>query len=103
MTPLLAVPILNAVGFSAAGPVAGKGQASLTLRYRLVQPFFPSLSLRPLGTLAAGIQSGIGNVAAGSLFAGAQGAAMGAGLPVVANVVGGAVTGVVGLAAAVFA
>ena len=53
-----------------------------------------------LGTLAAGLQSGIGNVIAGSLFATAQGTAMGAGIPIVANVVGGAVTGVMGLAAA---
>ena len=53
-----------------------------------------------LGTLAAGIQAGIGNVAAGSLFAAAQGAAMGAGIPVLANVVGGVVTGVVGAALA---
>ena len=55
-----------------------------------------------LGTLAAGIQSMIGNVAAGSLFATAQATAMGAGTPVIAQVVGGAVTGVVGVAAALF-
>ena len=62
--------------------------------------FFFFFLPRVLGTLAAGIQSGIGNVAAGSLFASVQGAAMGAGIPVVAQVVGGAVTGVVGLVAA---
>lgn len=49
------------------------------------------------GTLAAGIQSGIGNVVAGSLFAGAQATAMGAGIPVLAQVIGGTVTGAVGL------
>jgi len=58
------------------------------------------LCYRILGTLAAGIQSGIGNVAAGSLFATVQGAAMGAGTPVVAQAVGGAVTGVVGFVVA---
>jgi hypothetical protein len=52
------------------------------------------------GTLAAGIQSTIGNVAAGSLFATAQGAAMGAGIPIIAQAIGGTVTGVVGLAVA---
>ena len=57
---------------------------------------------RYLGTLAAGLQSGIGNVAAGSLFATAQGTAMGAGIPVLGQVIGGAVTGVVGAAAALF-
>lgn len=54
-----------------------------------------------VGTLAAGIQSTIGNVAAGSLFATAQATAMGAGIPVLANAIGGAVTGVVGVAVAV--
>ena len=52
------------------------------------------------GTLAAGIQSSIGNVAAGSLFATAQGVAMGAGIPVLVQTVGGTITGVVGLAVA---
>ena len=53
-----------------------------------------------LGSLAAGLQAGIGNVAAGSLFATAQATAMGAGIPVLAQTIGGAVTGVVGLAVA---
>ena len=52
------------------------------------------------GTLAAGIQSFIGSVAAGGLFATAQGIAMGAGIPVLAQVVGGAIAGVVGLVVA---
>ena len=57
-----------------------------------------------LGSLAAGIQSGIGaNVVAGGWFATAQATAMGAGIPAVANVVGGAVTGVVGVALAALA
>ena len=46
-----------------------------------------------LGTLAAGLQAGIGNVAAGSLFAGAQATAMGAAVPVLGQVIGGGVTG----------
>ena len=58
------------------------------------------LCYRMLGTLAAGLQSGIGNVVAGSLFATAQGTAMGAGIPVVAQAVGGTVTGIVGLVVA---
>jgi len=49
-TKLLVVPLLNIFGFSAAGPVAG--------------------------SLAALYQAYIGNVAAGSLFALAQAAAM---------------------------
>lgn len=48
--------------------------------------------------VAAGIQASIGNVAAGSLFATAQGIAMRAGVPVLAKVVGGAVSEVVGSA-----
>lgn len=60
----------------------------------------PHFFLCDLGTLAAGLQAGIGNVAAGSLFATVQGTAMGAGIPVFAQVVGGAVTGAVGLVVA---
>ena len=67
--------------------------------------FVPATLLcsRILGTIAAGLQSGIGNVVAGSLFATAQGTAMGAGIPVLAQVIGGTVTGVMGVAAAALA
>ena len=82
------------MGFSAAGPVAGKRRSPLLRRCTTPSNL---LRCRTLGTLAAGIQAGIGNVAAGSLFAAAQGAAMGAGIPVLANVVGGAVSGTVGV------
>lgn len=56
-----------------------------------------------LGTLAAGIQSSIGNVAAGSLFATAQSVAMGGGIPILWTICGGvvgAVVGAVGMAVA---
>lgn len=46
------------------------------------------------GGIAAGIQAGIGNVAAGSLFAGAQAVAAGAALPAVGYVTAGAITAV---------
>jgi hypothetical protein len=49
--------------------------------------------MRPAGGIAAGIQAGMGNVAAGSLFAGAQSVAMGGALPVVGNVIAGGITG----------
>ena len=49
-----------------------------------------------IGGIAAGVQSWIGNVAAGGFFAGAQAAAMGGGVPAVFQAVGGAVGGVVG-------
>ncbi|KAG6197129.1 hypothetical protein E4U50_007983 [Claviceps purpurea] len=64
--PALAVaPVLGSLGFGALGPVAGSA--------------------------AAGIQSGIGNVAAGSLFATLQSAGMGgAGIAVVNAAVSGA-------------
>ncbi|KAK0449932.1 adaptin N terminal region-domain-containing protein [Armillaria borealis] len=55
LTPILAPAALGLVGFSAAGPVAG--------------------------TLAAAIQSSIGNVAAGSAFAVAQSIGMGGAIP----------------------
>ncbi|KAF9785311.1 hypothetical protein BJ322DRAFT_823627 [Thelephora terrestris] len=75
LAPFLTVPVLNVVGFSAAGPVAG--------------------------SLAAGLQATIGNVAAGSLFATAQATAMGAGVPVLAQGVGGVFTGVAAMVVAV--
>ncbi|KAJ7920790.1 hypothetical protein B0H13DRAFT_1986243, partial [Mycena leptocephala] len=51
LAPIAAPAVLGIVGFGAAGPVAGG--------------------------IAAGIQAGIGNVVAGSLFAGAQSVAAG--------------------------
>jgi len=45
------------------------------------------------GTFAAVTQAGIGNVVAGSYFAGAQAAAMGAGLPAIGYGIAGAVSG----------
>ncbi|KAI9465363.1 hypothetical protein BJY52DRAFT_1221020 [Lactarius psammicola] len=72
LTPIVAPAALGVVGFSAAGPVAG--------------------------TMAAGIQAGIGNVVAGSLFATAQSVAMGGAIPAVVSAAGaglGAVGGAV--------
>jgi len=74
LTPVLITAGLGVVGFSAAGPVAG--------------------------SIAAGMQAGIGNVVAGSLFAGAQSVAMGGALPAAITAVGG---GAGGLGAAVVA
>lgn len=45
------------------------------------------------GSIAAYIQAGIGNVAVGSAFAGAQAAAMGAGVPFFGQAIGGALVG----------
>ncbi|KAI0264189.1 hypothetical protein BC834DRAFT_970915 [Gloeopeniophorella convolvens] len=67
LTPLLAPVILGIVGFGAAGPVAG--------------------------TIAAGVQAGIGNVAAGSLFALAQSVAMGGGVPAAITALGAGIAG----------
>jgi hypothetical protein len=44
-----------------------------------------------IGTAAAGLQATIGNVAAGSLFAGAQSVAMGGAFPIIGNIVAGAI------------
>jgi len=106
LTPLLTVPVLSAVGFSAAGPVAGTWRLfsyttvpSCRTFFFLSLPPLRSSCYRVLGTIAAGIQSGIGNVVAGSLFATAQGAAMGAGTPILAQAIGGTVTGVMGMIA----
>jgi len=65
-------------------------------RHRLIELIFVSATLlyyRILGSLAAGIQSGIGSVAAGSLFATAQATAMGAGITGAISVFGGVLGG----------
>lgn len=55
------------------------------------------LCFRILGSFAAWIQSWIGNVTAGSLFATLQSIAMGAKIPVIVKVVWGAIVGAVAL------
>ncbi|KAK0470062.1 uncharacterized protein EV420DRAFT_87591 [Desarmillaria tabescens] len=72
LTPVIVPPILGWFGFGAAGPVAGG--------------------------MAAGIQSGIGNVAAGSLFAHLQSMAMGGIISAVPYVASGIFGGFVGWA-----
>jgi hypothetical protein len=51
-----------------------------------------SKHLEPIGSIAATLQAGIGNVAAGSIFAGAQSMAMGGGVPAAVSAVGGLAT-----------
>ena len=82
LTPYLMVPILGFLGFAATGPVAGTWRLFShndgTVLSNLF--FFPPSRLlchRILGTFAAWIQSWIGIVAAGGLFAMAQATAMG--------------------------
>lgn len=45
------------------------------------------------GTFAAVTQAGIGNVVAGSLFAGAQSVAMGGALPAIGTTIAGGISG----------
>ncbi|PBK79828.1 hypothetical protein ARMGADRAFT_1040538 [Armillaria gallica] len=66
LVPVVAPAALGIVGFSATGPVAGKQAKVLSSAD---------------GTLAAAIQSSIGNVAAGSAFAVAQSIGMGGAIP----------------------
>ena len=56
--------------------------------------------MNTLGSMAAGVQAGIGNVAAGSLFATAQSVGMGGAIPAVVTAVGAGVAGVGAVAAA---
>ncbi|KAI0062765.1 hypothetical protein BV25DRAFT_1825308 [Artomyces pyxidatus] len=69
ITPIVAPAVVGLVGFGAAGPVAG--------------------------TLAAGMQAGIGNVVAGSSFAVVQSIGMGAAVPAVGQAVGAGIIGTV--------
>ncbi|KAH9050683.1 hypothetical protein EDB84DRAFT_1448351 [Lactarius hengduanensis] len=70
LTPVVAPPILHALGFSAFGPVAGSAAASM--------------------------QAGIGNVAAGSFFAMSQSVAMGGPIPAVFTAIGAGLGGLFG-------
>jgi len=54
--------------------------------------------LEPIGSIAAAIQAGIGNVAAGSLFAMLQSMAMGGGIPALVSALGGLCWGAIGAA-----
>ena len=91
LTPVLVPALLGFIGFSAIGPVAGKLPAQAKVASNP-----PEL----LGTVAAGIQAGIGNVAAGSAFAVAQSIAMGGAIPAVVTAVGAGVGAAAGAAAA---
>jgi hypothetical protein len=91
LMPVLAPAVLGIFGFGAAGPVAGKP---------LPQAEVASNNLKLLGGIAAGIQAGIGNVAAGSAFAVAQSIAMGGAIPAAVTAVGAGVGAAAGAAAA---
>lgn len=49
-----------------------------------------------IGSAAAGMQAGIGNVVAGSLFAGAQSVAAGGALPAIGSVISAGISGGIG-------
>lgn len=75
IAPLAAPALLALVGFGSAGPIAGEFTFAMCCAERRI--VIPSVSFDPQGSIAAGIQSMIGNVAAGSVFAAAQSVAMG--------------------------
>ena len=87
LTPHLMVPILNALGFAATGPVAGTWRlfshndgtvlSNLFFFFFSFSPPPRLLCHRILGAFAAWIQARIGIVAAGGLFAMAQAIGMG--------------------------
>jgi hypothetical protein len=92
VAPAVAPAALGVVGFSAAGPVAGSPLLSLHTT--------PLYLTHCTGTVAAGMQAGIGNVVAGSLFAGAQSVAMGGALPAIGSAIAGSLSGLGGWAVA---
>jgi len=88
LAPVVAVGIVGALGFSAVGVVAGECP--------LYRPRFIHLMNSSIGSLAAAIQSGIGNVVAGSLFALAQSIGAGGALPVIFSAIAGAIGALLG-------
>lgn len=91
VAPVVAPLAVGALGFSAAGPIAG---AYLQFSAYII----PTNASVMAGTFAAATQAGIGNVVAGSLFAGAQSVAMGGALPVIGSTIAGVISGTAGLA-----
>ena len=89
--PFLVKAGLGVIGFGAAGPVAGR------FRYQVTSDSMRHNPLEQLGSAAACIQSLIGNVAAGSLFATAQSLAMGGGA-ILLKTIGAFIGGVFGAA-----
>ncbi|BDD57577.1 hypothetical protein MPDQ_007782 [Monascus purpureus] len=98
-----------ATGWVAANPVPAAAIASTTavmIFPAIVSPILSAIGFTPQGvaarSVAAGIQSSTGNVAAGSIFAAAQSAAAGGGGIAVINwIVQGVVAGVAGIASGV--
>jgi len=87
LTPVLAPPVLGIVGFGAAGPVACQFPPQSEVAFN------PS---ELLGSIAAGIQAGIGNIAAVSAFAVAQSIGMGGAVPTIITAIAAAIGASVG-------
>ena len=98
LATLLTITVLAVMGFSPIGPVAGNVDPFVQRRCLIELIFVPAtlLCYRMLGMAAAGIQAGIGNVAAGSPFAIAQATAMGGGILKAIAFVGGLLGGLFG-------
>jgi hypothetical protein len=101
LTPLVAPAALGVIGFSAAGPVAGESASSPVPKSRGIVYLLIQTNWNLVGSIAAGLQAGIGNVAAGSLFAAAQSVAMGGALSGAVTAVGAGIAGITGAAIAV--
>jgi hypothetical protein len=90
-TPMLAPAFLGFIGFSAIGPVAGKFPPKWCGMIRSAH----TNKLELVGSIAAGVQAGIGNVVAGSLFAIAQSIAMGGAIPAAISAIFAAFIGII--------
>lgn len=92
LAPVVAAGVLGILGFGAAGVIAGQRLAlSLYLMDRKLIFRIPYV-----GSYAAAVQSGIGNVAAGSLFALLQSIGAGGALPAVFSAISGAIGALLG-------
>jgi hypothetical protein len=94
LTPVALTAGLGAIGFSAVGPIAGKFPKPSVTWHSTLQDI--------LGSIAAGLQAGIGSVVAGSLFATTQSIAMGGAIPAVVTAAVAGITGIMAAAAAMF-
>jgi len=97
LIPILSPVFLSTLGFSAVGPVAGTSEIPTLRPHRLHKKpnFSASTDWNTLsGTAAAAIQAGIGNVAAGTLFATIQSIAMGGAIPAIFTAISAGITGI---------
>jgi len=93
LAPVAAVGIVGALGFSAAGVVAGECPF---YQSRFIHLLNKCIANSTIGSFAAAVQAGGGNIVAGSLFALAQSIGAGGVVPAIFSAISGAIGALLG-------